>query len=339
MELLLKKYYWAANLLGTLALAWLVASVMNDWVAGKLFALPAPPRVEVHTSMTGPVPRLGRIPDEEGLAQALVERSPFTVEARDVEEPEDEEEEDTKDEGSEDAKPEGELEESTLPIDLIGTLVTEEPASSMATLSVEGANKLAWIGSEFLDGKARIVAIAPRHVVVKEGGEFRVIRLWADKVASGKGAHGRPGARGARGGRPGTRPGSHAPRPAPRVSSSKRNDFSKGVKKTGAYDYEIDRRMIDEQLQDLSKLGSQARIVPNYRGGKYQGFKLVGVRPGSLYRSIGIRSGDVIKAINGRPIDSPNKAIELFDQLKNASNIQLEIERRGQMKQLNYAIK
>ena len=110
------------------------------------------------------------------------------------------------------------------------------------------------------------------------------------------------------------------------------------MKKTGPYDYQIDRGMLDEQLQDLSKLGSQARVVPNYRNGKYEGFKLVGVRPGSLYRSIGVRSGDVIKSVNGKAIDSPNKALELFEQLKASSNIQLEIERRGQPKQLNYAI-
>ena len=117
-----------------------------------------------------------------------------------------------------------------------------------------------------------------------------------------------------------------------------KKDLSKGVKKTGPYDYQIDRGMLDEQLQDLSKLGSQARVVPNYRNGKYEGFKLVGVRPGSLYRSIGVRSGDVIKSVNGKAIDSPNKALELFEQLKASSNIQLEIERRGQPKQPNYAI-
>ena len=55
--------------------------------------------------------------------------------------------------------------------------------------------------------------------------------------------------------------------------------------------------------------------------------------------SIGIRSGDVIKSINGKPIDSPNKALDLFEQLKNSSNINLDIERRGQPKQLNYDIK
>ena len=118
-----------------------------------------------------------------------------------------------------------------------------------------------------------------------------------------------------------------------------RKDYSKGVKKTGPYDYQIDRGMLDEQLKDLSELGRQARVVPNYRNGKYEGFKLVGVRPGSLYRSIGVRSGDVIKSINGKAIDSPNKALDLFEKLKNSSSINLEIERRGQPKQLNYSIK
>ena len=97
--------------------------------------------------------------------------------------------------------------------------------------------------------------------------------------------------------------------------------------------------MLDEQLQDLSALGSQARVVPNYRNGKYEGFKLVGVRPGSLYRAIGVRSGDVIKSVNGKPIDSPNKALDLFEKLKNSSHISLDIERRGQPKQLSYTIK
>ena len=97
--------------------------------------------------------------------------------------------------------------------------------------------------------------------------------------------------------------------------------------------------MLDEQLQDLSKLGTQARVVPNYRNGKYEGFKLVGVRPGSLYRAIGVRSGDVIKSINGNAIDSPNKALDLFDKLKNSSHIDLDIERRGQPKQFAYDIK
>ena len=206
-------------------------------------------------------------------------------------------------------------------------------------LSIGGENKLGWVGTELLDGQATVAAIAPRHIVVREGSSLKVIRLWTDKVASGKAGKGGPGRKGAsaRGGasRPVSPRTTSNAKPA---KSTQKKDFSKGVKKTGPYDYQIDRGMLDEQLADLSKLGSQARVVPNYRNGKYEGFKLVGVRPGSLYRSIGVRSGDVIKSVNGKAIDSPNKALDLFEQLKGSSNINLEIERRGQPKQLNYVI-
>ena len=97
--------------------------------------------------------------------------------------------------------------------------------------------------------------------------------------------------------------------------------------------------MLDEQLTDLTQLGMQARVIPNYRKGKYEGFKLVGVRPGSLYRAIGIRSGDIVRSINGEAINSPNKAMELFNKLKNSSSLNLEVERRGKIEQFNYAIR
>ena len=96
--------------------------------------------------------------------------------------------------------------------------------------------------------------------------------------------------------------------------------------------------MLDEQLNDLATLGSQARVVPNYVGGKYSGFKLVGVRPSSLYRAIGIRSGDVIKRINGMEIDSPNKALQLFDKLQNSRRISLDLQRGGVSRTLYYTI-
>jgi general secretion pathway protein C len=97
--------------------------------------------------------------------------------------------------------------------------------------------------------------------------------------------------------------------------------------------------MLEENLQDLSKLGMQARIVPNYEGGRYAGFRLVGVRPDSIYKAIGLQSGDLIRRVNGSDIDTPNKAIELFEQLRNSPSISLDIERRGQKVTQMYQIK
>ena len=105
--------------------------------------------------------------------------------------------------------------------------------------------------------------------------------------------------------------------------------YDKAVEKTGDYKYGIDRAMLNEALADLSELGKQARVIPNYRNGRYEGFKLIGVRPGSLYRALGIRSGDIILSINGEPLNSPNRALELYSKLQHETQLVVGIKRRG----------
>ena len=121
-----------------------------------------------------------------------------------------------------------------------------------------------------------------------------------------------------------TSPGEALPR-LPRT----RFDWSKAVSKTGDYSYTIDRDQCQEGLKNLTALSSEARVIPNYVGGRYQGFKLVGVRPGSFHRAIGIRSGDVVEKLNGKDINTPNKAVEMFRVFQNASKVTLEVKRRG----------
>ena len=340
MSALFKKHFWAVNLTAIAALAWSSSATVNTMLGAELFVVPDAPSIQAQDNQDSLASKdLGRIPADLGAAETLEERKVF-----DLRPPPEGDDADGEDMDSEDTETEvdatGQLEESELPIELVGTFVTDEPDSSMATLSVSGETKLGWVGTELLEGQASVAAIAPRHIVIREGSSLKVVRLWTEKAASGKAGRGSPGRKPAagRGAARSTNSRAKATASSKGPKPPAKKDFSKGVKKTGPYDYQIDRGMLDEQLQDLSKLGSQARVVPNYRNGKYEGFKLVGVRPGSLYRSIGVRSGDVIKSVNGKAIDSPNKALELFEQLKASSSIQLEIERRGQPKQLNYAI-
>ena len=94
-----------------------------------------------------------------------------------------------------------------------------------------------------------------------------------------------------------------------------------------------------EQHIGAAAAGRQARVIPHYRGGKPQGFKIVGVRPGSLYSHIGLRSGDVIKGVNDEAITSPNKALELYEKLKSEDAVSVDIERRGRKITNEYSIK
>ena len=230
----------------------------------------------------------GRVPQDEDARDTLVERQVFDLNPM--------EDDITASGGEEAEKPEERrsplpmvsFEESDLPIDLMGTLVSADPEQSMATLSIDGENKLGWVGSEFMEGKAKIVTIAPRHIIIQEGVAMTVIKLWTDKAQAAPKGRGKGGAKG-RGAKERNKRDKGASKPKREESKPERpgrKDYSKGVKKTGPYDYQIDRGMLDEQLKDLSELGRQARVVPNYRNGKYEGFKLVGVVR-SLYRSIG----------------------------------------------------
>ena len=65
----------------------------------------------------------------------------------------------------------------------------------------------------------------------------------------------------------------------------------------------------------------------------------MGVRPGSLYTNLGIRSGDILKSVNGEEVTSPTKALELYEKLKTSDNVTLDIERRGRKATYEYNIK
>jgi general secretion pathway protein C len=111
-----------------------------------------------------------------------------------------------------------------------------------------------------------------------------------------------------------------------------------GVKKVTDNRYEIQRNVIDSTLSNLNNIATQARIVPSFKNGVANGFKLFSIQPGSLYSSIGVENGDVIQKINGYEINSPDKALEIYQKLRESSHISLEIERNGQVVRKEYNI-
>lgn len=332
METFFKNYFWVVNLLALTAAAYLTATTVNEYASDKLFASDeATKPLAGPAEPTEPLVRGGA--DGKAYATLLFARNVFNADRKDKEpepppgpEPP----------GDEPTETDGELEDSTLDLELVGTVVAADPDLSMATIQLNGKGKLVRIGTDLKrdpDAEsilARVLEIHRRYIIVLEGGEMKRVRLWDDdqgKPAAGRGQPPRPGSF------PTARP---TPQPPP---GGEKTDYSKGVRKVSMYKYEVDRAMLDEELQDLSELGRQARIVPNYRNGQYQGFKLIGVRPGSLYRALGIRSGDIIQRVNGTEINSPNKAIQLFEELRAKKEIALDIERRGQKRTLSYDVK
>jgi general secretion pathway protein C len=112
-----------------------------------------------------------------------------------------------------------------------------------------------------------------------------------------------------------------------------------GIKQTAEGQYEVPRPEIDRTLSNLNDVAMQARIVPAFKDGVAQGFKLFSIRPDSIYAKIGVQNGDVIRRINGYDLNSPEKALEVYSKLKESSRIDIEIERNGSVLRNTYNIR
>ncbi len=112
-----------------------------------------------------------------------------------------------------------------------------------------------------------------------------------------------------------------------------------GVKKIDENNYEIDKSLVDKILANPMSVSKAARVVASMKNGKPDGFKLYAIRPTSVYAKIGLQNGDTLNSINGFSLDSADKALEVYTKLREASQLEAEITRRGKTMSIKYSIK
>ena len=116
-------------------------------------------------------------------------------------------------------------------------------------------------------------------------------------------------------------------------------ELDKGIKKLGEHNYEVQRGTVDALLGNMGALAKGARIVPETKDGKPAGFRLFSIRPDGPFAKIGLQNGDVISAINGMEMTSPDNALAVYTKLKAASHLSVGVERNGQKITKEYNIR
>lgn len=111
------------------------------------------------------------------------------------------------------------------------------------------------------------------------------------------------------------------------------------ISEAGDNNWEIDRESFDEVLKDLGPLLTQARVVPNFRGGRIDGYKIFAIREDSLFEKIGLQNGDVIRNVNGVGVNTPERALQLFQQLRSETDFRIDIEREGAAQTFSYRLR
>jgi general secretion pathway protein C len=100
----------------------------------------------------------------------------------------------------------------------------------------------------------------------------------------------------------------------------------------------LNRERMESALENLGELMDQATIRPHIEDGTAAGISITGIKPNALFRRMRLRNGDIITGVNGRAIESVEDAIAIFEDFNSASEIKIDIKRRGRKQTLDYRI-
>lgn len=341
METLFKRYFWAIQLTAAVISALLIGAGLSRLVFAKLapygIAVPQEGMKLPGDQKRKEQPHIGSI-SEVGFAQP---DSPETVDlcegvtCKDNEvcnrdtgqcEPESDEEDDFDDPDA------GPCYDTELQINLAGTMVSHDEEWSVAILHDPAKKKtvFARIGDNILS-QAEVTAIGRNRVMIVRDGQIECLRPESVRQA----AKDRPKPKPRRVG------GNAAAKNTDDVDTSDLNKLAdNAVKNRGNNEFEIQKDALDAVLKDQAKLREQApTVAPFYRDGKPAGFRLSSVRSDSIFSSLGIRNGDVISSVNGQTIDSPQRAMQLYEGLSQRGTIKMIVERGGRPVTITYDIK
>jgi hypothetical protein len=123
------------------------------------------------------------------------------------------------------------------------------------------------------------------------------------------------------------------PPPAPPVAEPA-TDAGASVTPIGKDSYRISPALRDQFLAEPRDM----RFVPAMKDGKSIGVKLYGIRKGSWPDKAGLKNGDLVRRINGLEVGEPDKALEMYQQVKTATNVDIELERKGKPVLLRYTV-
>jgi general secretion pathway protein C len=101
----------------------------------------------------------------------------------------------------------------------------------------------------------------------------------------------------------------------------------------------IDRKAIVKMFPDLNIAIKQAFAVPHFESGKITGFKITKLRDKELAQKVGIEEGDILLGINEYKFDSVKSPFQIYHNLRNASELNIQIKRNNETKNLVYYLK
>jgi general secretion pathway protein C len=198
---------------------------------------------------------------------------------------------------------------------LIGTLVHSNPEKSIAAIEVRSKNQVvSYSIKKEIEGLATVEKIERMKVFIRNLNTNRLEYIEIKKEG-------------------GLTFGAAAP-------ASPALDNSSDIKQVAKNEFAIKRSDLEKYLKNMTSILMDARMIPSRdpATGQTNGFRFVDIKPGSIFNKIGFQVNDTLKMVNGQPVDSLEKAMQLFQALKTADAINIQVDRGGRGETLKYKI-
>ncbi|MGE4233790.1 MAG: type II secretion system protein GspC [Bacteriovoracia bacterium] len=203
---------------------------------------------------------------------------------------------------------------TTLPFNLIGTVVLKDEIKSIATIEDKSQNLVFPVRiDDSIANKAKITKIEHLRVyfINQSTGHLEYVEVLED---------------------------------LPQLNTQVRITPTRSKKEAGIHSkdgshFDVERSALDKALGNLHEVLQQARAIPNFENGIPDGYKLLQITPGSIFAQIGLQNNDVFCGINGESVNDPGKALQVFNELKTANHLDVCVKRNGRKMSLSYDIR
>jgi type II secretion system protein C len=101
---------------------------------------------------------------------------------------------------------------------------------------------------------------------------------------------------------------------------------------------QINRDYLNSYVTDIEKVWNNIAIKEVMNNDKIEGFKVFKVKKDSVFSKLGLKEGDVIKAVNNNVLASYADAFNVYNQINNTKYLNIEILRNNEVMELNYEI-
>ena len=175
------------------------------------------------------------------------------------------------------------------------------------------------VGNSIWDTGAVIVSVERNKVTLERGGKKEVLLAYKEETAG--------------------LPPSPGKKPAP----EKR--YEDIIKELSPYKREVSKSGLHAAVGNIFQAmeTSGIEVRRNYLNPKerktQRGYKVWNIPADSIVAAMGVRDHDIILRVNRQLLDSPKKALSLFQEVQNAKTVKLEVERNKRRVILSYKIK